>query len=77
MTSEATAEASEGLSEQGTVDGALQVRFGTFAGVVRPGVLTVLGALLYLREGWLVGNAGLGGALMVIFAAFAITNPTP
>ena len=76
MTSEATAEASEDLSEQGTVDGAPQVRFGTFAGVVRPGVLTVLGALLYLREGWLVGNAGLGGALMVIFAAFAITGST-
>jgi amino acid permease len=50
------------------------VRFGTFAGVYRPVVLTVLGALLYLREGWLVGNAGLGGALLVIAAAYVITG---
>lgn len=52
------------------------VRFGTFAGVYRPVFLTVLGALLYLREGWLVGNAGLGGALMVIAAAYLITGTT-
>jgi amino acid transporter len=52
------------------------VRFGTFAGVYRPVVLTVLGALLYLREGWLVGNAGLFGALCVIVAAYAITGTT-
>ncbi len=52
------------------------VRFGTFAGVYRPVVLTILGALLYLREGWLVGNAGLGGALLVIAAAYTITGTT-
>jgi len=52
------------------------VRFGTFAGVYRPVVLTILGALLYLREGWLVGNAGLGGALLVILAAYTITGTT-
>ena len=51
-------------------------RFGTFEGVYRPVVLTVLGALLYLREGWLVGNAGLGGALLVIAAAYTITGTT-
>ncbi len=53
-----------------------QVRFGTFAGVYRPVFLTVLGALLYLREGWLVGNAGLGGAILVIVAAYVITGTT-
>ncbi len=53
-----------------------QVQFGTFAGVYRPVVLTILGALLYLREGWLVGNAGLGGALLVIGGAFLITGTT-
>ena len=51
-------------------------RFGTFAGVFRPIALTVLGALLYLREGWLVGNAGLVGALVVILAAASITGLT-
>ena len=59
-----------------TDDAQQPVRFGTFAGVYRPVVLTVLGALLYLREGWLVGNAGLGGALMVILAAYLITGTT-
>jgi amino acid transporter len=52
------------------------VRFGTFQGVFRPVFLTVLGALLYLREGWLVGNAGIGGALFVICAAYLITGTT-
>jgi amino acid transporter len=56
--------------------GITQVQFGTFAGVYRPVVLTVLGALLYLREGWLVGNAGLGGALLVIGGAYLITGTT-
>ena len=50
--------------------------FGTFGGVFRPIVLTILGAMLYLREGWLVGNNGLLGALLVISAAYAITGTT-
>lgn len=55
---------------------ATQPKFGTFNGVYRPVVLTVLGAMLYLREGWLVGNAGLLGALLVIGAAYLITGTT-
>ncbi|MEO0602454.1 MAG: hypothetical protein AAF211_13510, partial [Myxococcota bacterium] len=51
-------------------------RFGAFAGVYRPVVLTVLGAMLYLREGWLVGTAGLGGALLVIGFAYFVTGTT-
>ena len=50
--------------------------FGTFSGVFRPITLTVLGAMLYLREGWLVGEAGLIGALLIIAAAAAITGTT-
>lgn len=50
--------------------------FGTFSGVFRPVTLTVLGAMLYLREGWLVGEAGLLGALLVIAAAATITGTT-
>ena len=42
----------EDLTKLGTVD-----RFSTFQGVFRPITLTVLGAMLYLREGWLVGNS--------------------
>ncbi|RME22593.1 MAG: hypothetical protein D6798_15405 [Deltaproteobacteria bacterium] len=51
-------------------------RFGTFVGVYRPIFLTVLGALLYLREGWLVGDVGLLGALAVIAVAVSITGTT-
>ncbi|MBN2800668.1 MAG: Na-K-Cl cotransporter [Deltaproteobacteria bacterium] len=50
--------------------------FGALEGVFRPTLLTILGALLYLREGWLVGSTGLVGALLVIGAAYAITGTT-
>ena len=59
------------MSQGGTSAG-----FGTFQGVFRPIFLTTLGAMLYLREGWLVGNAGLGGALLVIAGAVSITGLT-
>ena len=37
-------------------------QFGTFGGVFTPTVLTILGVIMYLREGWIIGNAGLLGA---------------
>ena len=40
-----------------------QGRFGTFAGVFTPNVLTILGLILFLRTGWVVGQAGLIGAI--------------
>ena len=51
-------------------------RFGTFAGVYRPVFLTILGAMFYLRQGWLVGETGLLGALAVILGAHLITGTT-
>jgi len=48
-------------------------QFGTFTGVFLPTLLTILGAVMYLRTGWVVGNAGLGGALLIILLANAIT----
>ncbi len=48
-------------------------RFGTFDGVFLPTLLTILGAVMYLRTGWVVGNAGLGGALLIIGLANLIT----
>ncbi len=52
------------------------VLFGTFQGVFRPIVLTTLGAMLYLREGWLVGNNGLLGAIAILILCYAITGTT-
>ena len=50
--------------------------FGTFIGVFRPTVLTILGALLVLRTGWVVGNVGFGGFLLVLAAMYLVTVPT-
>ena len=52
------------------------IKFGTFAGVFTPTLLTILGVILFLRLGWVVGNAGLGGAFVIIILAFAITGAT-
>jgi solute carrier family 12 (potassium/chloride transporters), member 9 len=49
-------------------------KLGTFPGVYRPTVLTICGVMMYLREGWVVGNAGLGGAVLVILLTFLITG---
>ena len=51
-------------------------KYGTFSGVFTPTVLTILGVILFLREGAVVGNAGLAGALLIITIAFAISACT-
>ncbi|MEE8335804.1 MAG: amino acid permease [Candidatus Neomarinimicrobiota bacterium] len=51
-------------------------RFGTFEGVFTPTILTILGVILYLRLGWVVGNAGFGGALLIILLAKIVTVTT-
>ncbi|MBE2220902.1 MAG: amino acid permease [Anaerolineae bacterium] len=50
--------------------------FGTFIGVFVPTTLTILGAIMYLRLGWVVGNAGLVGAILIILMAHVITVST-
>ena len=46
---------------------------GTFAGVFTPSILTILGIILFLRLGYVVGNAGLGHALIILFLANGIS----
>ncbi|MBL7127419.1 MAG: Na-K-Cl cotransporter [Ignavibacteria bacterium] len=48
-------------------------KFGTFAGVFTPDVLTILGVIMYLRFGWVVGNAGFLGAVAIILIAKSVT----
>lgn len=48
-------------------------RFGMFAGVFTPNVLTILGIILFLRIGWVVGQTGLWGALTIVLLANAIS----
>ena len=51
-------------------------KFGTFGGVFTPTLLTIIGVIMYLRMGWVVGNAGLLGAWLIILVSFIITLTT-
>ncbi len=51
-------------------------KYGTFEGVFKPTLLTILGAIMYLRIGWVVGNAGLFGGLIVVLLSVSITVAT-
>lgn len=55
---------------------AKQKKFGAFAGVFTPSVLTVLGVIMYMRLGWVVGNAGLITALVIIIISHVISVTT-
>jgi len=47
--------------------------FGTFAGVFTPSILTILGVIMYLRFGWVLGQVGLVGTLVIITLSTSIT----
>jgi len=51
-------------------------KFGTFQGVFTPTVLTILGVIMYLRHSWVVGQAGIIGAILIVLLAVAITGCT-
>jgi amino acid transporter len=63
------AEAANRKAGSGSAEGKL----GTFAGVFTPSILTILGIILFLRLGYVVGNAGLGRTLLMIALANAIS----
>jgi len=48
-------------------------RFGTFGGVFTPSILTILGVIMFLRAGFVVGQAGIFGALLILTIAKVIT----
>ncbi len=53
-----------------------QKKFGAFAGVFTPSLLTILGVIMYMRLGWVVGNSGLIGVIIVITIAHIISITT-
>ncbi|HKK80005.1 MAG TPA: hypothetical protein VJ933_10265, partial [Phaeodactylibacter sp.] len=53
-----------------------QRKFGAFDGVFTPSILTILGVIMYLRMGWVVGNAGLWGAIIIVVIAHIISYST-
>lgn len=50
-----------------------QNKFGTFKGVFVPSILTILGVILFLRLGWVVGQAGLASTMFIITLSSLIT----
>ncbi len=51
-------------------------KFGAFAGVFTPSILTILGVIMYLRLPWIVGQAGLWSTLAIILVAHVISIST-
>ncbi|MDR2084899.1 MAG: AAA family ATPase [Bacteroidales bacterium] len=51
-------------------------KYGTFAAVFTPSLLTIIGAIMYLRLGWIVGQAGLYKTLIIIAIAHIISFST-
>ena len=56
-----------------TTDKIRSTKLGTFGGVFTPSLLTILGVIMYLRFGWVVGNVGLIGTLLIVTLSTAIT----
>lgn len=48
-------------------------KFGAFSGVFVPNVLTILGVILFMRTGWVVGQAGVYNTLIILVLANSIT----
>ncbi len=63
----------ESLGSPKTVNPVKEKGFGTFAGVFTPSILTILGVIMYLRFGWVVGNVGLLGTLLIVTISTSIT----
>ncbi|ACN14139.1 putative Na-K-Cl cotransporter [Desulforapulum autotrophicum HRM2] len=62
-----------GSKDQAIADKETTGKLGTFAGVFTPSVLTILGIILFLRLGYVVGNAGIGKSLIILVLANTIS----
>ncbi len=51
-------------------------KFGAFAGVFTPSILTILGVIMYMRLGWVTGVAGLWGTIGIILLAHIVSVTT-
>lgn len=50
--------------------------FGAFSGVFVPTFLSIVGVILFLRLGYIVGGAGIGGAIIIILLGVSVTLST-
>ena len=51
-------------------------KYNGFSGVFTPSLLTILGVIMYMRLGWVVGEAGLVAALVIIILSHVISITT-
>ena len=42
-------------------------KLGTFGGVFTPSILTILGVIMFMRAGYVIGEAGIIHALLILF----------
>lgn len=54
----------------------IQNKLGTFGGVFTPSILTILGVIMFMRSGYVIGEAGIINALVILIIAKAITSLT-
>lgn len=50
--------------------------FGTFGGVFTPSILTILGAIMFLRANFVLGHAGILGAVLILALCNVVTSLT-
>ena len=48
-------------------------QFSTFAGVFTPSILTILGVIMFLRAGYVIGQAGIVRTILILLAAQSIS----
>lgn len=51
-------------------------QLGTFGGVFTPSILTILGVIMFMRAGFVVGQAGIFYAILILLIAKSITTLT-
>ena len=51
-------------------------KLGTFGGVFTPSILTILGVIMFMRAGYVIGEAGIIHALLILLIAKTITTLT-
>jgi len=61
---------------QESIKNSTRNRFGTFGGVFTPAILTILGVIMFMRANFVVGQAGVIGALSILIIAKSITALT-
>lgn len=54
----------------------VQNQLGTFGGVFTPSILTILGVIMFMRAGFVVGQAGIFYAILILLISKSITTLT-